>query len=122
MIKVKLSKSPTSTKKFRVVFEDGSSIDFGARGYSDYTKHKNPMRMKSYVRRHGGNIPNKLKFENSSKIVQDDMLKVIKSNKENWTQNGIKTAGFWSRWLLWSYPTLKEAKNFMRKKFRLRIV
>lgn len=122
MIKVKLSKSPISTKKFRVVFEDGSVVDFGAHGYSDYTKHKNPMRMRSYVRRHGGNIPNKLKFENSPKIVQDDMLKVVKSNKENWTQNGIKTAGFWSRWLLWSYPTLKEAKNFIRKKFQLHIV
>ena len=121
-MKVVLKKSPKNEKKFRVTFEDGSYVDFGARGYTDYTKHRNPMRMRSYVRRHGGNVPNKLKFENSPKIVQDDMLKVVRSNKEDWSRNGIKTAGFWSRWLLWSYPTLKEAKNFIRKKFQLHIV
>lgn len=120
-MKVELKKSPKSEKKFRVTFEDGSYVDFGAKGYTDYTKHKNPLRMRSYVRRHGGNVPNKLKNELDPKKVQDKMLNVTKSNKENWSKNGIKTAGFWSRWLLWSYPTIKEAKNFMKKQFLLNI-
>ena len=123
MVKVKLIKSPKSEKKFRVVFEDdGAIVDFGARGYSDYTKHKNPLRMRSYVKRHGGKLSTQLKNERDPKVVQQKMLEITNSYKEDWSKKGIKTAGFWSRWLLWSFPTLREAKNFMRKKFRLRIV
>lgn len=122
MVKVKLIKSPKSEKKFRVVFEDGSVVDFGARGYSDYTKHKNPLRMRSYVKRHGGKLSAQLKNEKDPKVVQQKMLEITKSYKEDWSKKGVKTAGFWSRWLLWSFPTLREAKNFMRKKFRLHIV
>ena len=122
MVKVKLIKSPKSEKKFRVVFEDGAIVDFGARGYSDYTKHKNPLRMRSYVKRHGGKLSAQLKNEKDPKVVQQKMLEITKSYKEDWSKKGVKTAGFWSRWLLWSFPTLREAKNFMRKKFRLHIV
>jgi hypothetical protein len=119
---IKLSKSPISTKKFRVVFKDGIVIDFGARGYSDYTIHKNPLRMRRYVGRHGGKLPKYLKNEKDPKVVHQKMLEITKSYKEDWSKRGIKTAGFWSRWLLWSFPTLREAKKFMKKKFRLHIV
>lgn len=104
-----LKKSPNPKKKYRVIFEDGSHVDFGARGYSDFTLHKNPDRMRLYVQRHGGNMRSK------------NALKIEKSSKENWSKKGIKTAGFWSRWLLWSYPSLKQAKTFMEKKFQLKI-
>ena len=90
-----LKKSPNPKKKFRVAFEDGTHTDFGARGYSDYTIHKDPERMKRYLTRH--------------------------RSRENWTKAGIKTAGFWSRWLLWSYPSLPKAKTFMEKKFKIKI-
>ena len=50
MTRVRLKKSPRFDKKFRVTFENGKIVDFGARGYSDYTIHKNPIRMRSYVR------------------------------------------------------------------------
>ena len=49
MTRVRLKKSPRFDKKFRVTFENGKIVDFGARGYSDYTIHKNPIRMRSYV-------------------------------------------------------------------------
>ena len=52
-MRVKLIKSPNSRKKYRVIFEDGDTVDFGARGYSDFTLHKNPLRMRSYLIRHG---------------------------------------------------------------------
>lgn len=39
---VKIRRSPNPRKKFRVILEDGRTVDFGARGYSDYTKHRVP--------------------------------------------------------------------------------
>jgi hypothetical protein len=36
---------------------------------------------------------------------------------EIWSKRGIKTAGFWSRWLLWSEPSLEKAKKLISKKF-----
>jgi hypothetical protein len=118
---VVLKKSPKSEKKFRVEFDDGTHVDFGARGYTDYTKHQNPMRMRSYVRRHGGRVPLSLLDETDPKKVQDKMLGVNKSTKEYWNKKGMKSAGFWSRWLLWSFPTLREAKNYIRKEFKINI-
>ena len=52
-MKVTLRKSPNPEKKYRVTFEDGSHVDFGGAGYSDYTIHKDPSRMKRYLARHG---------------------------------------------------------------------
>ena len=46
-MKVRLQKSPLFNKKYRVTFENGRVVDFGAKGYSDYTKHGNPLRMRS---------------------------------------------------------------------------
>ena len=37
-MRVRLKKSPRIDKKFRVTFENGKIVDFGARGYSDYTQ------------------------------------------------------------------------------------
>lgn len=118
-MKVKLIKSPKSTKKFRVIFEDGSKVDFGARGYTDYTKHRNPLRMRSYVDRHGGVVPKKILKETSPSKVHRMMLGVSRSTKENWSDP--KTAGFWSRWLLWSDPTLNGARKVIEQKFQIKV-
>jgi|TARA_B100002019_G_C21273789_1_gene603937 hypothetical protein len=96
-MKVKLINSPNPEKKFRAVFETGGHVDFGGKGYSDFTIHKDPTRMKRYLARHG-------------------------RMGETWSKNGIKTAGFWSRWLLWSKPSMKEAKTLMSKKFGIRFI
>lgn len=71
---------------------DGKTIHFGARGYSDFTKHKDKERMARYIVRH-------------------------KRGGETWTKSGIKTAGFWSRWLLWNKPTLAASKKDMTSRF-----
>ena len=119
MTRVRLKKSPRLDKKFRVTFENGRFVDFGARGYSDYTLHKNPMRMRSYVTRHGGFVPHMVQKQTDPKLVHVNMLDVTKSDTENWGKTGIYTAGFWSRWLLWSQPTMESAKKTMTKKFGL---
>lgn len=118
-MKVKLIKSPKSQKKFRVIFEDGSKVDFGARGYTDYTKHRNPLRMRSYVGRHGGVITKKIMDETEPLKVHKGMSGVTRSDKENWSDP--KTAGFWSRWLLWSDPTINGAKKVIEQKFKIKI-
>lgn len=95
-MRVKIRRSPKPRKKFRATFENGRFVDFGARGYSDYTKHKNPLRKKAYLLRHGA-----------------------KKAGETWGIGGIDTAGFWSRWYLWSEPTIKGAEKLMSRKFRI---
>ena len=116
-MRVKITKSPNSKKKFRAILEDGRTVDFGASGYSDYTKHKNPSRMRSYVLRHGGHVPRQTIEERDPKKIQTKMLKVNRSDKENWDRSGIDGAGFWSRWYLWSYPTVEGVKKLMSKRF-----
>ena len=95
-MEVRLRKSPNPKKKWRVTFPEGKSVDFGAAGMSDFTLHKNPIRMRSYVKRHSG-------------------------MGETWSKKGLRTAGFWSRWLLWSKPSLNEAIKFMNNRFGLKI-
>ena len=116
-MRVKIIKSPDRKKKFRAVLEDGRTVDFGASGYSDYTKHKNPSRMRSYVLRHGGHVPRQTIEERDPKKIQAKMLNVDRSDKENWKISGIDGAGFWSRWYLWSFPTFEGAKKIITKKF-----
>lgn len=118
-MRVKITRSPNPKKKFRATLEDGRTVDFGARGYSDYTKHKNPSRMRSYVLRHGGQIPKSTIAERSPKRIQNRMLAVTLSDKEDWKMSGINSAGFWSRWYLWSFPSFREVEKFMSKKFGL---
>ncbi len=82
-VKFKLYKlSPKSPKKFKAV-SDRCSVKFGANGYSDMTIHKSPERQRRYIQRHKRN--------------------------ENWSKNGICTPGWWSRYLLWNKPSLKQS-------------
>jgi len=118
-MRVKIIRSPNPKKKLRAVLEDGRTVDFGARGYSDYTKHKNPSRMRSYVLRHGGRVPKRTIAERDPKKIQDMMLNVTFSDKENWKMSGIDGAGFWSRWYLWGHPSFEGAKKIISKKFRV---
>lgn len=80
---VKLVRSPNAIHKFMAVFPNGRKVRFGRKGYSDYTIHKNAERMRRYLTRH--------------------------RKRENWGPSGRYTAGFWSRWLLWSKPSLNAA-------------
>ena len=96
-------------KKFKAIMPDGKEVRFGQKGYSDYTLHKNPMRMRSYVVRHGGRTTSSTDPANVHRI----MLTRTSSNKETWGARGVNTPGFWSRWLLWSFPDIKIAKKYI---------
>ena len=120
-MKVELSKSKNKLKKFRVTLQDGTHVDFGGKGYSDYTIHKDPERMRLYVRRHGGIIDDEILQLTSGKQIHKRMLTVDKSDSENWSGDGMSTAGFWSRWLLWSHPSFSESVAFIEKKFGVKI-
>ena len=119
---VKIVRSPDRKKKFRAILGDGRTVDFGASGYSDYTKHKNPSRMRSYVLRHGGQIPKRIVAERQPAMIHRMMLNVDKSDKEDCKLSGIGGAGFWSRWYLWSQPTIPEVKAFMKQKLGIKIM
>lgn len=87
---VYIGKSFKKEKKY-VVEINGKTIHFGSSNHSDFTKHKDKQRKTRYISRHKA--------------------------KENWTKSGIKTAGFWSRWLLWNKPTITESKSNISKRF-----
>jgi len=72
------------------------TVRFGARGYEDYTMHKDASRMRLYLARHMA--------------------------RERWDWGGRYTAGFWSRWLLWSAPSLRAAVRRMQREFAVRIM
>ena len=113
--------SPSKRKKFRVIFEDGTKIDFGGRGYSDYTMHGDAHRMRAYLRRHGGKMKSSSLRETDSKRIHAMMISVVESERESWGKSGIQTAGFWSRWLLWSMPSISDAISFIETKFDVKI-
>jgi hypothetical protein len=121
-IHVKLSRSSKADKKWMVTIDGKKTIHFGQAGASDYTIHKDASRMVRYVRRHGGSIPSTVSsgIKNgtmSNSQIKERMKSVTTSSKENWGIGGVKTAGFWSRWLLWSTPSIASAKSLIRSKF-----
>lgn len=91
-----LSRSSNPRKKFMVKIKNGKTIHFGAKGYEDYTIHKDPERKQRYIDRHQSN--------------------------EDWSKSGIDTAGFWSRWLLWGEPTLEQSIKKIENKFGVKII
>ena len=95
---ITLKKSSKSDKKYMVIIHKSNSkktIHFGAKDYSDYTKHKDPERKQRYITRH--------------------------KKTENWKKSGIESAGFWSRWILWNKPTFKGSITDTEKRFNIKI-
>jgi hypothetical protein len=96
---VKFQKSEKKGKKLKAIFYNADkqkikTTHFGATGYSDYTKHKNPKRKKSYLSRH--------------------------RSREKWGRSGMMTAGALSRWILWEKTSLSAAKAAYRRRFGLK--
>ena len=87
-----IKKSSNTNKKFDAVIDGKKTVSFGASGYSDYTKHKDNDRKNKYIDRH-------------------------KSN-EDWTKSGIRTAGFYSKHVLWNKPTIEASVNDLNKKYK----
>jgi hypothetical protein len=81
--------------KYYIITKTGKKVYFGQYGASDYTIHKDPLRKERYIKRHSG-------------------------MNENWSNPN--TAGYFSRWLLWEEPNIKDAykkikKDLLKKKY-----
>jgi len=91
---VSIHPSTAKGKKYVVVLQEGDkehTVQFGAKGYQDFTQHNDDAKKRRYLSRH--------------------------KKREDWT-NPL-TAGFWSRWVLWNLPTLKDSIEDVRKRFNL---
>ena len=98
MLFAELQKLNKGDKKYAVIVFDMKqgtfkTIKFGARGYEDYTIHKNDKRRELYDRRHS--------------VTQD------------WS-NPL-TAGFWSKWILWNKKTIAESIKDIENRFNIYI-
>lgn len=91
-----LRRSRNPAKKFDAVFEypDGhtKTTSFGARGMSDFTKHKDVTRRASYLKRHAG-------------------------MGEDW--NDPTTAGALAKWILWNKPSFKASVADYKRRFKV---
>ena len=88
----KLKKSTRAAKKYMVVFPDGTKTHFGAKGFSDFTKHRDNARKQRYIARH--------------------------SATQDWTDP--KAAGTLARFVLWNKPTVKASFNDYLRRFGFR--
>ena len=91
---LKIIPSTKKTKKYAAFFVINKKIKivhFGGKGFSDYTKHKDPERKKRYLIRHRKN--------------------------ENWKDP--TTAGALSRWVLWNLPSFRESVKDYKSRFKL---
>lgn len=86
--------SNRKNKKYNAVSDDGLNVHFGDNRYQDYTQTKDDKKRNAYIRRH--------------------------VKRENWTDE--TTAGFWSTYLLWNKPTLKESAEYIQKLLNRRVI
>ena len=71
--------------------EDGPTVHFGATGYQDYTQHGDEKRKAAYLSRHEA--------------------------RETWTLQGVESAGFWARWMLWNKRSLRASAADIQRRF-----
>jgi len=95
-----LFNSDRPTKKYMIKYinpktDNINTIHFGSAGMDDYTITKNLNQKNRYIKRH--------------------------QSREDWNQNGIYTAGYWSRYLLWNLPTLQESIKDTENNFKIKI-
>ena len=86
---IKPSRNPL--KKYDAIIDGKKTVPFGQKGASDMTQHKSEERKSRYIDRH--------------------------KKRENWTDP--KTAGFYSRWILWNKQTLTESVKDANNKFKM---
>ena len=88
---VKVVKSKKEGKKYTAVFQSGKETSFGAKGYEDFTQHKDENRKRLYRKRHQKDLKPK----------------------------DPRRAGYLSMEILWSKPTLKEGIKHYKQKYNM---
>ena len=88
-MQVTITRSKRADKKYDAIIDGKKTVSFGAKGYSDYTQHKDKERKERYEKRHKTN--------------------------EDWSDP--TTAGFYAKHILWNKPTIKGSIADLNKKF-----
>ena len=89
---VVIRKSSKADKKYEAVIDGRKTVSFGAKGYSDFTLHKDPERKQRYIERH--------------------------QNNEGWSKTGINTPGFYAKHVLWNKDTIQKSVTDLNKKYK----
>ena len=89
---VVIRKSSKADKKYEAVIDGRKTVSFGAKGYSDFTLHKDPERKQRYIQRH--------------------------QNNEDWSNTGINTPGFYAQHVLWNKDTIQKSVTDLNKKYK----
>lgn len=110
-MKVVFKESPSTVHKYRVLFPDRRFVDFGDRRSHDYTTHGNPRLMRAHLLRHGAKMSKEMRLERDPYEIHRAMLQVKESRTEDWDY--IYGRDYWERWVLWSYPTVNQAKLYL---------
>ena len=89
---------PSSRKdeKFMVVMGPDMVHHLGQAGYDDYTTHNDDVKKKSYIARMSVN--------------------------QDWSKQGIHSAGFWAKHILWNKKTIKGSIKDLQRKFGIKII
>jgi len=120
-----INRSSKSDKKYVVTDSSGKSVHFGyakAGGdgekseAEDFTMHKDPERWRRYLKRHGDD-----QIDINDDSINPENYQPTVSTKEDWSIDGVNTAGFWSRWYSWSYPDIDDIKKDMKKRFGINL-
>ena len=82
MINIVIQKSAKPGKKYDAIFNGTKTISFGASGYEDFTMHHDEKIKQNYIKRH---------------------------SNEDWGRGNVESAAWFSRWILWEKPSLREA-------------
>ena len=89
---VVIRKSSKADKKCEAIIDGRKTVPFGAKGYSDFTLHKNLERKQRYIQRHQKN--------------------------EDWSKTGINTPGFYAKHVLWNKDTIQKSVTDLNKKYK----
>ena len=90
MTEIIITPSKKPDKKFDAVIDGKKTVSFGAKGYSDFTQHKDPARKQRYLNRH--------------------------KTRENW--NDPTTAGSLSKNVLWNKQSISASIKDMDTQFK----
>lgn len=95
-----LSNSSRRDKKYVIILPDGKRVNFGASGYSDFTRHRDEDRRERYIARHE------------------------KNERQYWshTKKNLRRPSYWSRYLLWEEPTIRDAIRYIEDRQGIRII
>ena len=91
-MEIVISPSNKYGEQYDTLIDGKQTISYGASGYSDFTKHKDPQRKDLYLARH---------------------------SKEDWSKSNIASPDWMSRYIIWGKTTLKGAVDNVNKTIKM---